>query len=192
MCGEYGEKTGRPHYHYVIFGYDFPDKYKFKKTRNGHQLYRSNLLEKLWPYGYADIGACNFEMIAYIARYVTKKITGEAAIQHYRRLAKDDKTNYWLQPEFNAMSRNPGIGNEWARKYTSSVYPHDRVVINGKPAKPPRYYDQQLEKKDPAMYERVKEQREERVPNSEAQSPERLRAGESIAHARHDKKRSLE
>lgn len=183
MCGEYGEKLGRPHYHYIIFGYDFPDKYRFKKSRTGFQLYRSNLLESLWPYGHADIGECNFETIAYVARYVTKKITGEDGDNHYRR-SLPDGTNYWLQPEFNAMSRNPGIGNKWFGKYASSVYPHDRVVINGKAAKPPRYYDGLLEKADPDRLEAVKKARQERAPNSEAQLPERLRAGEEITHAR--------
>lgn len=191
MCGEYGEKNWRPHYHYVIFGYDFPDKKPHKKTRNGHQLYRSTLLEQIWPHGHADIGESNFEVIAYIARYVTKKITGPQADEHYKKTFPDG-TNYWLQPEFNAMSRNPGIGNKWIEKHRNSVYPHDRVVINDKAAKPPRYYDQQLEKADPAQLEQVKKQREQRAPNSEASSPERLRAGETITHARLTKRRSLE
>lgn len=192
MCGEYGEKLGRPHYHYIIFGYDFPDKTYFKRSRTGYKLYRSSLLESIWPHGHADIGECNFETIAYVARYVTKKITGEQGDEHYRRQFPDG-TNYWLQPEFNAMSRNPGIGNGWIKKYRTSVYPHDRVVINGRPAKPPRYYDLRLAAEDPNALERVKKKRQERTPNLEAQLPERLRDGEKIALARMSiSKRKLE
>lgn len=187
MCGEYGEKLGRPHYHYIIFGYDFPDKYYYKKSRTGYNLYRSAFLEEIWPHGHADIGECSFETIAYVARYVTKKITGEMGDAHYRREFPDG-TPYWLQPEFNAMSRNPGIGSAWFDKYNSSVYPHDRVIAtrgdSNYPSRPPRYYDKLLQELDPNALERVKEKRQERKPNADAQHPRRLRAGEKIAHAK--------
>ena len=75
MCGEYGDKLGRPHYHAIIFGVTFVDK-KLWSIRRGNNLYRSATLEKLWPYGFSSIGTVNFETAAYVARYVTKKITG--------------------------------------------------------------------------------------------------------------------
>lgn len=191
MCGEYGEKNSRPHYHYILFGYDFPDK-KLWAKRNGYSTYRSSLLEELWPYGHSEIGECNFETIAYVARYVTKKITGELADEHYRRTLPNG-IHYWLQPEFNAMSRNPGIGNKWIQKYESSVYPHDRVIVNSKAAKPPRYYDEQLKKRDPEAYEALKATRNARKPKPENEHPDRLRAGEAITRARQSlTKRPLE
>ena len=75
MCGEYGDKLGRPHFHAIIFGVTFVDK-KLWSIRRGNNLYRSATLEKLWPFGFSSIGAVNFETAAYVARYVTKKITG--------------------------------------------------------------------------------------------------------------------
>ena len=43
-------KTNRPHYHLIIFNHSFTDQYEWKtrQQNNGHPLYRSPSLEKLW------------------------------------------------------------------------------------------------------------------------------------------------
>lgn len=58
MCGEYGELFGRPHYHALIFGYDFPDKAYYAKSGAGEDIYISRVLSDLWPFGLATIGEC--------------------------------------------------------------------------------------------------------------------------------------
>jgi len=82
-CGEYGSKTGRPHYHACIFKYDFPDKV-FYTERNGYKLFTSQILQDLWtdpsdglPYGYCSVGSLTFESAAYVARYILKKVNGK-------------------------------------------------------------------------------------------------------------------
>jgi hypothetical protein len=50
-CGEYGDKTRRPHYHALIFGYGFPDKKIFKKQKSG-DLFTSDVLTKCWGKGH--------------------------------------------------------------------------------------------------------------------------------------------
>ncbi|AXH74125.1 MAG: replication initiator protein [Microviridae sp.] len=82
MCGEYGENFGRPHFHACLFNHDFSDK-KLWKTVNKMPLFRSAELEELWPFGFSSIGSVTFESAAYVARYIMKKITGEAAEKHY-------------------------------------------------------------------------------------------------------------
>lgn len=57
MCGEYGEGTGRPHYHAILFGYDFADKNRPKKTAQGHSIYHSDILDDLWSYGHCWVGS---------------------------------------------------------------------------------------------------------------------------------------
>lgn len=130
-CGEYGENFGRPHHHACLFNFDFPDK-EFISCRDGINLYRSDMLEELWPYGYSTIGNVTFESAAYVARYIMKKITGEKAEEHYKGREK----------EYTTMSRRPGLGRGWIEKFQSDVYPHDRVILRGDiQCKPPKYYD---------------------------------------------------
>lgn len=133
-CGEYGENTGRPHYHACIFNHDFEDKKRYKDV-NGNRLYTSETLETLWALGFCTVGALNFETAAYVARYIMKKVTGDKAEQHYQG----------RKPEYTTMSRNPGLGKPWLDKWKTDVYPHDYVIVNGKKVGVPKFYDQQLD-----------------------------------------------
>lgn len=155
MCGEYGEKFQRPHYHYLIFGYDFPDKKKWSVYR-GQQYYRSEELEKLWTYGNSLIGHVTVESAGYCARYVMKKQTGKKAGTHYV-----NDNGVVLHPEFSRMSLKPGIGAEWFRKYGySDVYDSgDFILIAGKKYSTPRYYDTLLERLDVERLFNVKSDR---------------------------------
>lgn len=160
MCGEYGETTSRPHFHACIFGFDFPDKVLYKRSGSGSCLYRSAVLEELWPFGHSLIGDVTFESAAYVARYVMKKVTGHNAKEHYERVCEDTGEVYTMVPEFTRMSLKPGIGAGWFDKYQSDVYPHDYVVVRGKETKPPKYYDRLLERVNPDMLDGVKFERE--------------------------------
>lgn len=146
-CGEYGEKKSRPHYHALIFNFDFSDKYLWRLSPcKSYQIFRSKELEKLWPYGFCEIGSVTYQSAAYVARYVIKKHKGKDSFKHYSDY--DESTGQVLFeriPEYVTMSRRPGIGKGWLEKYENDVYPHDSVVIDGSEWKPPRYYDNQLE-----------------------------------------------
>ena len=103
-CGEYGETFGRPHYHACIFGYGFPDRVLWSYS-NGQPLYSSKELSDLWPYGHALIGEVTFDSAAYVARYIMKKVNGDRADEHYRRVDLDTGEIYQLPPEYTTMSR---------------------------------------------------------------------------------------
>ena len=184
MCGEYGEQLQRPHFHYLIFGYDFPDKYHFKTFR-GQKYYRSPELEKIWTYGHALIGHVTVESAAYTARYVMKKQTGDQAAQHYV-----NEDGVVLHPEFSRMSLKPGIGSEWFAKYgVSDVYDSgDFIVINGKRYSTPRYYDKLLEKLDVEKLFDVKSDRMRSAAASASNNtPERLLVREEVQTLRSNK-----
>lgn len=130
-CGEYGELNNRPHYHAILFGFDFPDKY-YWSISVGNRLYRSPTLEQLWPFGHSLIGDVTFESAAYVARYVMKKVNGEQAEEHYQG----------RKPEYITMSRRPGIGYDWLMQYHQDVYPNDYIVLrDGIKCRPPKFYD---------------------------------------------------
>lgn len=176
-CGEYGEKFGRPHYHICLFNHDFDDKemlrqadFKrkgaFHQKTNSHSLYTSKTLEKIWGKGFVTIGELTFETAGYVARYVTKKITGPKAEEYYKRdyMTPGDQE---VTPEFALMSRMPGIGQPWLDKYFTDVYPKDFFTLNGVKNKPTRYYDDLLKKKDPYLYATIKKRRQEKCKEEE-------------------------
>lgn len=147
VCGEYGEKEWRPHFHACIFGYGFlKDRVKWKKSDAGFWQYRCPELDALWSLGVPTVGDLTFEYAQYVAKYILKKVTGTRAKPHYERVDESTGEIYELVPEFVHMSLKPGIGAEWFNKFGSEVYPFDRVIARGVPTKPPKYYDRLLER----------------------------------------------
>lgn len=145
MCGEYGDKLSRPHFHACLFNFDFIDKYLWETSPSGSKLYRSPILEELWPYGYSSIGEVTFQSAAYVARYIMKKINGKDAADHYEYIDPVTGEIYNRRSEFTKMSLKPGIGKGWFDLYHDDVYPHDYVVVNGKQTRPPKYYDKKYQ-----------------------------------------------
>ena len=181
-CGEYGEVSNRPHYHACLFGYAFPDRVHWS-TRGGHDVFRSPLLEEVWPYGQSEIGSLTFESAAYVARYCVKKITGKAAEAHYQCVDPETGEMGSRLPEFATMSRRPGIGAGWFDLFADDVYPSDEVIVNGVATKPPRFYDKLLEVSSPDVATEVSKARR-RSRNREDETPARLSVREVCAKSR--------
>lgn len=149
QCGEYGDRTMRPHHHACLFGVDFRSDRRVYKQVDGYTLWTSPTLEDAWKKGYAIIGDLTFESAAYVSRYVLKKRSGAGAEDHY-----DGR-----RPEFITMSRRPGIGAEWYEKHGAEVRARDAVLSRGYEARPPKFYDSRFEQEDPAGFERTKKRR---------------------------------
>lgn len=120
LCGEYGSKGARPHYHVVIFGYCFDDLYCYRFDRSGYMMYRSPMLEDLWPFGFSSVMDVCEQNLSYVTKDMQKLLP----------LSGDRH-----QP-FVRMSLKPGIGMlGWNRSLTDG-----NVWHNGNSCPLPRYY----------------------------------------------------
>ena len=160
MCGEYGDTTGRPHYHFILFGHDFSDDRFFYKMHKGNALFNSSLLSSAWPQGHAVIGNVTFESCAYVARYILKKVNGKKAVEAYARV--DAYGNrYSIAPEMTRMSQ--GIGKSWAQKYIDDCLPSGYIVSNGRKARVPKFYMRVFEAMAPARVATFRAEQVERM-----------------------------
>lgn len=82
--GEYGEMSGRAHFHAAVFGLPSTSQ---------------DIVARVWGYGSVLVGTLNKESAQYVAGYVCKKMT-----------CKEDYRLRGRAPEFAVMSRKPGIG----------------------------------------------------------------------------------
>ena len=196
MCGEYGDLRQRPHYHFLLFNWDFKDK-RVTRTRGGYPVYESKLLSKLWPHGLHEIGEAGFESSAYIGRYISKKLNGKLAdrldpntgLKYYERV--DVRTGEIIEviPEYYACSTKPGIGAGWYEKFESDCWPDDFLVHKGRKLKVPAYYLDLLERANPQLHQEIRQRRAENAPTREdylwgEYSPERLEARKQCHKAR--------
>jgi len=180
-AGEYGSKFQRPHWHAILFNLRMEDRVRFQ---NG--TYRSELLETLWGKGNAVIGEVTPRSAAYVAGYTLSKVYG-------RPEAYEDVVNLRTgelsarRPEFVVMSRRPGIGFWWWKRYAADLFPADHAIQEGKAYKVPRYYWNRFrEEGDPSVVEEVAYRRFLRaraVPASES-SDERRAVREEVTEAR--------
>lgn len=187
MCGEYGEKSSRPHYHAILFNWSFDDQ-QVVGTRGGFSYYESGYLSKLWPQGIHRIGEANFKTAAYVARYITKKITGPRALLHYNTIDSRGEVLAERIPEYNDMSRRPGVGKEWYDRFKADAYPADFLVLDGKKIPPPRYYDSLYEVEFPEKMAEIKSARKRRgAKHAVNNTPERLAVREEILQLKFDR-----
>lgn len=196
MCGEYGKPTeknhyiARPHYHFLLFGYDFPDKEFHKTSYSGDPLFISETLDKIWGKGDCYIGTLTAGSAGYVARYSLKKaikkhadkIDENTGLKHYERIDSYGEP-VPIQPEYIAVSNRPGLGEGWFQLYSDDLYPSDEVILDGRTYPVPAYYDQLMERKDPELFKLVKQKRLEYKQDNPT-NPHRLMAKAHILSTR--------
>jgi len=102
LCGEYGDTNWRPHYHMALFGYEpcyRGQTDKLKHSEGNSCCPPCDLLKETWKLGSIDNAPLNDKTAAYVAGYITKKLT-----------MSDDSRLEGRFPEFQRMSNRPGLG----------------------------------------------------------------------------------
>jgi len=161
--GEYGDDQLRPHYHALIFGNGFRGEGETWIDEKGHPAWLSRTVEKCWPYGFHVVKDLTPETVNYVCRYVQKKLWGPMQQKALERTDLDSGETVTVRPEFATMSRRPGIGAAWWKKYGKEVFPDDFVVLKGKKTPVPRYYSSLLKNEKPDLHEIISQQREEKA-----------------------------
>lgn len=126
ICGEYGPRTLRPHYHGLIF--NIPDRYDVK-----------DLILDAWSLGFVQCGNPTPARIRYVAKYCLAAVSDNSDNfkQFEDNLTKQEKP-------FLLSSRRPGIGAsfltdaklEYHRQSLDASY----TWLGGQKASLPRYY----------------------------------------------------
>jgi len=111
--GEYGEQTKRPHYHLALFGYQQCEKGVTRPNRSGYCCDLCDRVQRNWAMGNIYSGGLETTSAAYIAGYVTKKLTNP-----------DDPRLEGKHPEFARMSLKPGIGSEFTHEIANTLLTH--------------------------------------------------------------------
>lgn len=175
--GEYGDDSLRPHYHACVFGHAFTEDRTILRQEPS-LLWTNPLLEEAWGLGHVSVGALTFESAQYTASYVTKKLNNK---KKYVRVDEESGELIPLVQPRAFMSLKPAIGREWLNSYGRRVYDRDQVVINGRPQKPPKYYDKWMGEVSESTMEETKRKRRK---EAERFSPEQSHARAINAHAR--------
>jgi len=189
MCGEYGDETNRPHYHVILFGHTFVDQ-KLVNVRKGNRVYTSQLLDKAWRKGGCEISGVTFKSAGYVARYILKKQQGDPAETFKRYVIINPETGEMKSRklEYTQMSLKPGIGKKWYEQNYSDCFPHDYCVLpDGRQTSVPGYYRDLLRKSDPALWDKLRNDRIEKSKSNPNNTPARLVVRESCKRAQTQK-----
>lgn len=182
-AGEYGEQNFRPHYHALIFGWDFhADRKLWKNTKDG-PLWTSEQLTRLWPFGFSTLGQANYKTANYCTQYMFDKRGGAQATDRYLRTHPISQEIVRVEPEFSLKSTRPGLGSTWFDKFKSDVFPSDFLIVEGRHVQVPRYYQLKLTEEERLKIEkqRLRKRHPERRWNK---TPERLKVRHFIHASR--------
>lgn len=139
LCGEYGEKYKRPHYHLALIGVSVDNKiFENRKWNNSRKIWHCTLKE--WPNGFVAVGNLTADSANYVAGYMLKKVKGKKAEEHYKKLG--------IEPEFRLCSTKPGLGFDYLMQNRQFLRENGFMVFKGHKVPLPRYFFEKLFSKE--------------------------------------------
>lgn len=154
LCGEYGTKKGRPHYHLLLLGWKPKDLKFFGLSYSGMPIYTSSFIEKIWGKGFAPIGTITSGSAAYVARY-QKKATADNAGCRVKPFFRSSRDIPLSNGKKGALGAQWVIDNHASLRLGYVVHPSDCNIK----VRIPEYYFDLLQKWYPDEYEQVKQLR---------------------------------
>jgi len=78
---EYGDKTKRPHFHLLIFGWEPKQKELLRQSDSNHagknyDIFKSKIIDKLWTLGLHEFGSITQQSCSYVAHSFLSKDLG--------------------------------------------------------------------------------------------------------------------
>lgn len=159
LSGEYGDSTGRPHFHAIIYGLslsDFPDARPLFRNKFNQWIYTSEFFTSIWGLGLCSIANVSWQTCAYVARYTLKKLTGAMSDIYALRQQL---------PPFALMSRKPGIAGYYPLEHPdcfdkSYLYTRDDYGVSPRTKMfLPSYIFDKLSLINPELYAKIKAER---------------------------------
>lgn len=166
-CGEYGDRTKRPHYHACVFNVGFHDERRYSA-----KLSESDTLTAIWGHGACKLAPFTPATAGYVAAYITK---------HGHRTYYD-ADGVVLQPPFKRQST--GLGKTWLDKHQDDLQ-HGYLIADARKTRVPRYYIKKLLEKNETRA-RTEDLKNRAIPLSNKR--EQLTAAEIIHTQQHQRK----
>jgi len=169
VTGEYGDKTKRPHWHALIFNWRPSDLEQKYVSARGDKVFTSKILERLWPFGFSELGDVTLQSAGYCARYATKKLSHGRDGSH----------------EFNPVSKRSSkhaIGKKWLEKFWPDVFNHGYVELNGIKMSIPRYYEKWFKKHHPERWKDYVTQTKTKIIREAVKKEEKITLAEKKAN----------
>lgn len=121
-CGEYGDKLGRSHYHFILFG--MPPSLA------------DSMISSNWSYGLIDVGILTSGGVNYVCKYITKAPRG--------KLAESLFDSKGLERPFLVHSQN--LGSDWILEHLQELYDNNFCYLDsGKLVPVPSYLRKKLD-----------------------------------------------
>lgn len=168
VTGEYGEKNKRKHWHAIIFNWAPKDAKPKYKTAQGHQVWESDTLTKLWGKGIAEFGSVTFDSAGYCARYAAKKLVH----------GKDEEHDYI---PISKKSSKHAIGKKWLEQFWPDIFLHGvNILRDGTKTSIPRYYEKWFKQNHPGHWADYVTRTKQQIINT-AQDSEKIKNDEWLA-----------